>query len=449
MPIQRPTIQEIRDRIRADLVQSVNTGEPDTSKHIDPNLRNNFAGGICDSMSGGFDENNDLVEQVQTSLFPTTATGDELDRWGSTFGINQQESQKASGFIIFTGTASSVIPSSTLLQRTDGLEYTTLNSATISNNSIIITSLTRLGSTATAVTSSPHLLATGTVIDSITGAVEPEYNIVNTPIVVTAENEFTYNIEGAPTTPATGSPLVNYTTASVEIEAQENGSNYNSLSGTAFNLVSPVLGVDNICYAQTDGIVGGIDTESDDEYRERILERTSSLAAPFTEAGLPPFIKENNPGVTRVFVQRAVPQAGFTTIFFTRDDDINQIPTATQAAEVKATITDPDTGIIPANQPDDNLIMDPVVGVSIDFIFTGLSPLTEDMQNAITSNLNDYFRNDTIVGIDVTLETLNRIIGNTIDSSGNTPIYTLSSPASDVTINAGEIGVLGTITYPT
>lgn len=448
MALDRPTIQEIRNRMRADLVQSVNTGEPDTSKHIDPNIRNSFAGGFVDSMSAGFDENYDAIEQAQTSLFPTTATGDELDRWGAQFGINQQEAAKASGNVTFSGTALSVIPISTLVQKSDGLEYATTAAATINAQSLIINSLTRLGSTVTAVTASAHNLASNIVIDSITGATETEYNVTNVPIVVTADNTFTYTITGTPTSPATGSPIVNFTTASVNIEASENGDDYNSLAGTQFTLVSPIAGVDTSSYAQFGTISGGLDIESDDDYRARILERTSSFAAPFSEAGLPPFIKENNPGVTRTWIERAIPAPGSTTIYFTIDNEINQIPSAAQAQAVKDTIADVNTGILPANMATSALIVSPPTAVTVNFVFGSLSPNTVDMQSAVTSNLTDFFRNDTQIAGDITLADLNRIIGNTIDSSGNIPTFTLTTPAADTTINAGELGVLGTVTYP-
>jgi uncharacterized phage protein gp47/JayE len=448
MALDRPTIQQIRNRQRADLIQSVNIGETDTSKHIDPNIRNSLIGGVVDSMSAGFDENYDAIEQAQASLFPTTATGDELDRWGAQFGINQQEAKKASGNITFSGTAFANIPISTLLQKSDGLEYITTSAATIISQSLTIISLTRIGSTVTATTASDHNLASNIVIDSITGANESEYNVTNTPIIVTATNQFTYNINTTPTTPATGSILVNFTTASVNIEALENGDNYNAISGSQFSLVSPIAGVDSNAYAQYTTISGGLDIESDDNYRKRILERTSNFAAPFSEAGLPSFIKENNAGVTRVWVDRAIPAPGSTTIYFTRDSDINQIPNTTQADAVKATITNVDTGILPANMSTSSLFVSGPTAITIDFIFATLAPNTTDMQTAITNNLRDYFRNDTVVALDVTLDNLKRIIGNTIDSNGNVPTFTLTTPAADVVISAGELGILGTIIYP-
>jgi uncharacterized phage protein gp47/JayE len=447
MALDRPSIEEIRNRMRADLIQSVNTGEPDTSKHVDANIRNTLVGGIVDSMSAGFDENYDAIEQAQISLFPTTATGDELDRWGAQFGINQQEAAKASGNITFSGTVTTIVPSGTLVQKSDGLEYATTASGTISANSVTITSLTRSGSTVTAVTASAHNLASNILV-SITGATETEYNLSNVPIIVTDDDTFTYSIATTPTSPATGSPMANFTTASINIEASNNGDDYNAISGTQFSLVSPIAGVDTNAFAGFEGITGGLDIESDNDYRARILERTSNFAAPFSEAGLPPFIKENNPGVTRVWVQRAIPAPGSTTIYFTRDNDANQIPTVAQADAVKATITDVETGILPANMATSSLLVLPPTPVTVDFVFSSLSPNTTEMQSAINENLTDYFLNDTQIAIDITLSELNRIIGNTIDAAGNTPTFTLSTPAADVTISTGELGVLGTITYP-
>lgn len=65
-----------------------------------------------------------------------------------------------------------------------------------------VTSVTRIGSTATITTASPHGWSTGTVI-TVSGADQPEYN-GSYSITVTGANTATYTITGTPVTPATG-----------------------------------------------------------------------------------------------------------------------------------------------------------------------------------------------------------------------------------------------------
>ena len=71
-----------------------------------------------------------------------------------------------------------------------------------------ITSITRVDTTATVTTTSPHGLATGREV-TIAGANEADYNGDFT-ITVTDASEFTYTVSGSPTTPATGT--ITYTT---------------------------------------------------------------------------------------------------------------------------------------------------------------------------------------------------------------------------------------------
>ncbi len=80
--------------------------------------------------------------------------------------------------------------------------------------------------------------------------------------------------------------------------------------------------------------------------------------------------------------------------------------------------------------------------VSVDFTFSALSPNTTDMQTTITNFLTDYFKNNTNVSSNITLDDLKRIISSSFDSSGNIPTYTLTTPSSDVLIGS-ELGVLG------
>ena len=69
-------------------------------------------------------------------------------------------------------------------------------------NSVSVTSLTRSGSTATAVCAAPHGLSTGDVA-LVAGAGQTDYN-VEAVVTVVNGTTFTYDVAGAPTSPATG-----------------------------------------------------------------------------------------------------------------------------------------------------------------------------------------------------------------------------------------------------
>jgi uncharacterized phage protein gp47/JayE len=447
MTITFPSITQIQERIVSNLILSVNAGQLNSSKHIDPNIRNSLIGGLTSSMSAGFDENNDLIKDLLKQLFPQTATDEYLENWASFFGIIRKIAVQASGYVIFEGTAATSIPATTAIQSADGTEYQTQAAATISTSTIGLVSLTRSGTTATANTTSAHNLATGTTV-TISGAAQLDYNITTT-IIVISETSFTFQVANSPTTPATGTILATFTTAKVQVLAVEYGTNGNSSGGSELTLISPIVGVETSCYIDYNGFSQGLDLENDDSLRTRLLERTSNFSAPFTAGGLPVFIKEKISGITRVWVQTATPVAGKVTIYFARDGDANNIPTSAQALAVKNAIIDPDTGIKPANTPDSYVIVSAPTAVPINFSFSSLSPNTAAMRSAISTTLYDYFRSDSVaVGGDLVANEYNALIYSVIDADGNSPTFALTSPSGTISISDSELATLGNITFP-
>lgn len=447
MAIEFSTITQIQERLSNALILAVNAGQLDSSKHIDPNIRNSFALGLVKSMSVGFDENNDNIKEVLKQLFPQTATDEYLELWASWFGITRKDPVKAEGYVVFTGIATTSIPNATAIQKADGTQYETQASATISAQTIGLSSLTRSGSVATATTTSNHNLATGVSV-TISGASQSEYNITAT-ITVISNTEFTYAVSGSPASPATGTINASFTTAYVAIKAIEYGSNGNSAGGSQLSLVSPIVDVDDTCLLTYDGLTLGLDAETDEELRLRLKERTSNFTAPFTASGLPVFIKEKIAGVTRVWPQTATPSAGYVTIYFTRDNDSNIIPTASQVNAVKNAIIDVDNGIKPANTPDNYIIVSAPTAISINITFSTLSPNNVAMKSAITQALTDYFKSASVnVGGDISLNELNALIYSVVDEEGNSPTFTLSAPSSNTAISDTQLAILGTITYP-
>ncbi|HXD16407.1 MAG TPA: phage head closure protein [Vicinamibacterales bacterium] len=77
---------------------------------------------------------------------------------------------------------------------------------------VSVASLTRVTTTATVTTASPHGYSTGDFV-TIAGAVETAYN-GEFQIVVTGASTFTYQVAGNPTTPATGTITALFTSDS-------------------------------------------------------------------------------------------------------------------------------------------------------------------------------------------------------------------------------------------
>ena len=169
----------------------------------------------------------------------------------------------------------------------------------------------------------------------------------------------------------------------------------------------------------------------------------------FSSASIEFFIKNNFPTITRVWVQDATPSAGYVTIYFTEDSEVNIIPTGAQANTVKSSITTGPDKIKPANTPDSFVLVSGPTAVTQNFEFSALSPNTQDMRDSLTEALKDYFRSGSVnVETNVNANQYNSVISNVIDSSGNSPTYTLFSPTGNISVGSGQLALLGTITYP-
>lgn len=442
-----PSQEDITTRQNNALIDSVNTGQSDIEKHIDPTLENSVLKGIVDALTAGISDNYNLVKALEIQLFPQTATGTFLNKWLDYFGVVRVAAVKAQGSVVFTGTAATVIPAATNIQKTDGTLFETINDTPITTETILVDSITRLGSIATVTTTNNHNLATG-VSATITGANEADYNITAT-ISVTGLDTFTYTVTNNPSTPATGTILTSANFAHVAVRAVEFGTAPNSAAASQLSLVSSQANVDNIVVADFNGIRGGLNLEGVESVRSRLLFKTANMTNAFSSASIEFFIKNNFPTITRVWVQDATPSAGYVTIYFTEDSEVNIIPTGAQANAVKSAIVTGPNKIKPANTPDGFVLVSGPTAVTQNFEFSTLSPNTQDMRDSLTEALKDYFRSSSVnIETNVNANQYNSVISNVIDSSGNSPTYTLSSPTGNISVGSGQLALLGTITYP-
>ena len=286
-----PTNQQILDRIRADIKSIL----PDANPYEVTSILN----ALSVAYSGRLTEVYEQLLIIQRDTLATTAELDALLLIGQVYEFSLNPATPAEGFITLTGVASTIVPQSTAFQASNGEEYNTKASVTLSANTINISTITRAGSTATVTTASNHNLGSGMSL-VIAGANETEYN-GTFEIVVTGLDTFTYTVSGTPATPATGTITASYTGASVEVESVNTGLDTNVLGGATLTVTSNIAGLDNTAYVQFSGIDGGTDIETTEEFRTRLLERIQNPITPFNEATITLQAKLIA-GVTRVFV---------------------------------------------------------------------------------------------------------------------------------------------------
>lgn len=427
----------------------VNRSKADVQRELqqsNPFLKNSWLGAIVTAAANRiFDFYLQLKAAIRENLPDTATTGEGglLIRWAAIWGKQIIPASKSNGNVVATGVAGSTIPISTVMTVSGVGNFESTSASTISDQTINIDDLTRSGSIVTVITASNHNLANGVSV-TIAGATNTDYN-GTFDITVTADDAFQYSITATPPDELGTAATASFTTASIPVESEDFGLSVNLDAGTQLRLQSPIIGVDDIVTTDFGTVGGGTDQETDAELRARLLDRIQNPVAHFNVSDIVEKAKEVA-GVTRVFVQEITPAVGQVTIYFMRDNDPNPIPAGSEVTKVKDKILT----IKPANTGDADVIVNAPTAVVTDFTFTALSPNTSTMQSAITANLQQFFDERTEVGVDIDEDAYRSAIFNTVDTVTGDMVstFTLSAPSGDITIAAGEIGVLGNVVYP-
>jgi uncharacterized phage protein gp47/JayE len=446
MAIEIPSFDEFVEIVRAELRRNIPT--------IDPTVFGSWSRGFTDGVAAAAFALGLSIEDLQLQLFPQTAQGDFLDLWGNYEGLERNPATAASGLIVITGTNGTTIPIGTEFVSSTGFFYDTAAAATISNNPVTINSITRSGSIATATVDGGHNLASGVLVD-ISGADQSEYNGTDIEITVISETQFTYTVSGTPATPATGTIQFVAETASVLVDALLTGVDTNLGGNAPITLVNAITGVDNTAFTQINGLTGGADIEQDGPYRSRILLSRSTIEGVFTEDQIITAALSFS-GNTRAFVKRPTvpgggdaedPSPGQVSVWIMRDNDPGQIPDQSILDQTKALIEA--DGALPAHMAQADLFVEAPTLVPVDIEIGSLDPNEQTMKDAIELQLKAFFADSVQFEDNVTVNSLVSAIQTTQDTATGDFIkaFSLDDPLIDVTINAGQIGTLGTITF--
>lgn len=324
------------------------------------------------------------LDWIAKQAVPWSATDEWLFAWAALKGVYQKDATAASGNVTFTGTGT--IPLGALLSRADGQQY--------------------------AVT--------------------------------------------AATTVSTGGTLV-------PVTASVAGSAGNCDVGTVLTLTSPIAG---IASAGTAGaITGGADQETQDALRARMLD---IYAAPPQGGDAFDYVEWALavPGVSRAWVKPNGAGAGTVvvyTMFDVAEAGNNGFPVGTDGVatgETRATVATGDqlavANSIYPKQPVTALVYSvSPISTPVNFTVSGLgSNNTAAMQASITAALKDMFLRLAQVGGTIDPSTMQAWSGiepsawyEALGSISGLTSFDVSSPAAAITPGAGQLFVLGTVTF--
>jgi uncharacterized phage protein gp47/JayE len=226
-------------------------------------------------------------------------------------------------------------------------------------------------------------------------------------------------------------------TGTAPVEGVLAGASANTAAAMPLTLTSPVTGVSSSAVVAAGGITGGADRESDELMRDRLLERLREPSQGGAPADYVRWAREV-PGVTRAWAQRAYPQPGSVGLTFVVDDDPGgMIPSPAKVAEVTAYIEDPTrlpaTAVLECYAP----------GTQEIDIDLELTPDTLTVRDSVEASLAAFFKRNAAPGQTVLLSQIREAIST---AAGETD-HVLTAPVADVTVPAGTIAILGTVTF--
>jgi uncharacterized phage protein gp47/JayE len=356
MPLDRPTLQEIRDRVVGDLRSRLGG--------LDPTLRRSLLavlGAVHASTAHelyGF-----IGSEIARRMLPD-ASGDGLRRLADLWGITPSAAAYATGVVTFTGTAATVVPIGTKLQDGAGVEYETTTQAII----------------------------------------------------------------GA---------------SSASVSAVVAGSDANQAAGALLSLISPIEGVDSSATVDSAGLTGGADEEGDDSLSSRLSDRLQETPQGGNAKDWEAWTREAillyaGSSAARVWVTPPTLPSATIVISFVIDDQSPITATSPQIASVQAYLDDDDRRPLGARSVSGTPTL-----VALDVTISNLSPDEQSVKDAITSELADLVYQDGIPGGTLLISRIREAISRAVGELD----HVLVSPVANVSHAAGELPVLGTVSF--
>lgn len=428
MAWERPTLDEIKARIWSDLTSRL-TGKASLLKtSLLKILGWVFAAAI--HLVYGY------VEEMLKQLMPDTATGIWLDRHAFIWGIIRKSASFATGNVVFTGIDSTVIPISTLIQTSEGIEYLTTTEGTIADGFAIVSVQAVIAGEAGNLDIPTKLELVNSIEDIDDTIYSGIYRVFHSFPVGTgfAVGDTIVNN----TQSGTGLILdtgviesVPYMDIIIQSGNFDAGDEIDSGTTTANVIGTP---------ANINEVSGGIDTENDEDLRVRILERIRNQPAGGCAHDYERWAKEVE-GVANAWAKKASPSAGWVTIII-KASGANPVPSSTLLDTVTAYLEE--RQCVTAD-----LLVVGIEAVYVD-MWLGIIPNTTDIQEAITNNLDLLMSITGEPGVDVKLTRMQNAISTTgVDDYYISDIELNGTPVAiaDLDLEGYEYPILNTVTY--
>ncbi len=123
MPFNRPSLPDLIARIGTD-IESRLPGTDARTRRSNLAVLARIEAGVAHGLYG-------YLDHIARQVIIDTADTDVLERWAAVWGLSRRSALAASGLVTFSGTTGTVIPAGLVLQRADGVQFTTTVAGTL------------------------------------------------------------------------------------------------------------------------------------------------------------------------------------------------------------------------------------------------------------------------------------------------------------------------------
>lgn len=234
---------------------------------------------------------------------------------------------------------------------------------------------------------------------------------------------------------ATSEVVIGGTTALVSVEALTPGASSNTAPGVSLSLLQPVTGVEAAAVVVSPGIIGGVDQESIEQLRIRVINRIQQPPQGGSKSDYETWALEV-PGVTRAWVYPLQMGAGTVTVVIA--DDVGStapVPDAAIVSAAQAYINDkrPVTATV-------YVVAASVMPINMSI---KLSPNNSSTQTAARAEIEDLFLRDAEPGGTMLISKMREAVSvaSRVEDSE------ITTPTANVVAGTNQIPVVGTITW--
>lgn len=222
--------------------------------------------------------------------------------------------------------------------------------------------------------------------------------------------------------------------ATGQVQALAPGAAGNTALGVSLAFISPIAGVNGLAVVSAPGLTGGLDEESDESLRARLLTRIRLPPQGGDGDDYVTWSKQWSAEVTRVWVRPAWSGLSTVGVMFVMDGRPTIIPTGDDVDGLQAYLQPPG-GVAPVTAiplvfAPSALAMNPALSIT---------PDTPANRAAVVAELADLLVREAEPGGTLKLDQIRTAIG--VGMGGGD--YVLTSPAADVVYGSTEVGTLG------